>query len=439
MAFIYAAYHNYVYINPSTIFLIGFLVAVGFCIVYKEEWGIESLHFNTFIIILLGVLVFSAICFWLNRKYDLSNLEEPDLAPIDFSIRNSHLIAFIVFVFLISLWEYKAKIAISGSYDIGEALTEFDADFKKGDREMELPMLLRNLVLLRTCICLYFFYIFSKMLALKVYGKKFYLISVVCIFGVVGGFLSGSRGNALTFVLYSFFVWSIYKARYFPEFRILRLKKVLSYLIVAGLSGTVFVKSTEWVGRSLYGFDDASYYFAVYCGAEIKNLDIYLNEDQTPSKHIGEYTFSGISVKDDESRERALDHIQFRDYDGYFLGNVYTCFQNYYQDFGYVGVVVLVGLMAFIMQSLFLRSLMSEKLYKKHFDFILFLYAYLSTLVVFSFFSERFYGALSWYTIKLFIELLILSIVMNRLLEAEDTTETDSEIECDDNTNNSLK
>lgn len=411
ISFIYAVKFYYVFINPATSFITGLMCAVFTSVVYKEEWGMDRFHWNTFVVIATGVLVFNIVCTYTQSKYKIHKFTIND-KQIGLTLGNKTLLLWIIVMALTTVWEYQVKLKMVGTSSIGEAMYEMDQEYKFGDNELyRLPIILRNLILFRTAISIYFLYFFARMLALKIYEKRNYIITI-CVIGLFGEFLSGSRGNVLTLLIYTFFVWTIFKTRCSHTFRKLNIKRFLYFSSILILVGIVFVKSTEWIGRS-FG-NDPSYYFAVYCGAEIKNLDMFMNERTVKNRYFGETTFRNLMPKEKDSRDRALDFLQFRDYNGYFLGNVYTIFQPLYNDFGYIGVIFFIGLMAFIMQFLFIKAL--NGLHGKPFNIWVCLYAYLSVTVIYSFFGNKFYDLLSsWTFLKLFIELQILVYIIEQM------------------------
>lgn len=417
LCFIFALRHFYTFINPSTTFLFGFLGAVIVALLYKEEWDMDKFHMNTFTVISIGVLSYIIVCILVQRKFKIK--EETKQPICNYKIGKVVLFILMFMLIVITYWEYRTKMSIAHTTDIADALYTMDQEYKRGDQSTyELPVVLRNLIFLRDIICLYFFYILAKCIAIKRFNSEFIYYVVICTIGLIGAIFTGSRGNAVTLILLFFFVWSIYKTRMSKGLRKIGLKRIIYFCVALFAVITTFIKSTEWVGRST-GDLDAGYYFAIYCGAEIKNLDIFINESQPKNKQVGQHTFSGIIPKSKENRQEALSYNQFQTINGYMLGNVYTIFQDLYNDFGYIGVVILIGLMAFIMQYLFAKSLNSHGLYKRPFDLYVFLYSYLSTTVAYSFFSDRFYGKWNWPFLKLLIELIIFAYIMEKISTRE--------------------
>lgn len=408
--FVYALWHYYSYINPATTFIFGFLGAVCVSIFYKDEWGMDKFHFNTFLVLSIGITVFNIVCTIVQATHKRKKSLLVKKSSFN-SINRTTLFLIMIISLSITIWEYYAKMGITRASSIGDALFIMDYEFKGGDQDLyQLPVLLRNLIFFRDAINYYFFYLLAKMLAFKHYTGIRDVI-IICAIGLFGAFLTGSRGNYVTLLLYSFFIISLLRAIISPKTRKITIKRIILLSIIASLLGYTFVKSTEWVGRDLSGVKLTDY-FAIYLGAEIKNLDTYMNEKHFKNKEIGEFTFNGISAKNSNDRIRQLH--QFRDYNGYPLGNVYTIFQDFYQDFGWLGIIVLTAIMALIMQLLYIKSFHTFHIYDKPFDVYIFLYAYFSTTVAYAFFSDRFYNKLSWSFIKLFMELLLLSYIINK-------------------------
>ena len=143
---------------------------------------------------------------------------------------------------------------------------------------------------------------------------------------------------------------------------------------------------------------DPIYGFAVYCGAEIKNLDYFVCETYDISPIFAKYTLGrNLSYQDD------INFYKFRWVNSYNLGNVYTCFQNYYKDFGLFGTFIVIILIAFITQKLYLHALRSRNVYKKIFDWRIFIFVFVIQRLAFSFFSEKFFLLIQWNYLKIIL------------------------------------
>jgi len=74
----------------------------------------------------------------------------------------------------------------------------------------------------------------------------------------------------------------------------------------------------------------------------------------------------------------------------YNLGNVYTIYYAFIKDFGYVGVILLVALMAVICQVVFEKM---RATYSKS-NFFSIIYCFIVGLLAFSYFSNKFYESI---------------------------------------------
>jgi oligosaccharide repeat unit polymerase len=152
-----------------------------------------------------------------------------------------------------------------------------------------------------------------------------------------------------------------------------------------------FIFSREMVGRG--AVKEVGAYLAKYIGAQVYNLDHYLNEAFRESQIFGQETFQpsvqficarlGIS----QWARYNLD-LPFVYAKGYELGNVYTTFYAYIHDFGYTGVIILPLLFGFTSQLIYKFSRTSPDAHTINFGLVL--YSYVAHVTLFSFFSNKF-------------------------------------------------
>ena len=133
----------------------------------------------------------------------------------------------------------------------------------------------------------------------------------------------------------------------------------------------------------------------IYCGAEIKNLDIWFGHP-THSDWFGQSTLSvlvdELNTKFDvgilETKYSTID--MFNTFGIFNLGNVLTTFYNFFQDGGYFGVCMFTLLM-----SLFASLVYSNVKKVKnpiHTNVIDVLYAKIAFSLLMCFFANRFYN-----------------------------------------------
>lgn len=240
-------------------------------------------------------------------------------------------------------------------------------------------------------------YVMACILAAKLLqkdGKRKNLILVLMNFAVsvLGGLTSGSRGVAVRTMIVFLVTYLVLFYRQ-KEWRKKRLGVKIPVLLLAcavGIAAFIIV-SRQMVGRG--AVQDVWQYLAKYIGAQLYNLDYYLNEAFRQSEVFGQETFRPVvnfvcaQLKIREWASYKLD-LPFLHASGYEMGNVYTTFYAYIHDFGYIGVVILPFLFGLISQILYRFAKSSPTGHTVHLGLVV--YGVVAYFLVFSFFSNKF-------------------------------------------------
>lgn len=124
-----------------------------------------------------------------------------------------------------------------------------------------------------------------------------------------------------------------------------QVKKYFLIIFFAVLFLVLFQQIGSWIGR---GELDTSGFevIAEYCGAEIKNLDTIISNppkikatELLPMTFMRIYNSLAISFGTPPSSVDFNTIYEFQSCKGYHLGNVYTCYANYFLDLGLFGLL----------------------------------------------------------------------------------------------------
>ena len=186
------------------------------------------------------------------------------------------------------------------------------------------------------------------------------------------------------------------------------LRKLLAIFIV-GI--TIFYYMKDLVGRvsSLNFFT----YVTQYIGGSIQLLDQYVKEPiQSNTVPLGE-TLTGLITG---FRKLGLTTVTLRKQlefrytpTGIYLGNVYTALRRYYNDAGWIGVVVFPAILSFFMSAFYRKIRQYKDSSMKHI-YNTIVYASLLYVVPFQAMEDSFY--INKVTIGYVIELLILYLCL---------------------------
>lgn len=386
---LYISYKHFkVIVAPPVLFSLGFLLCALNAMNYYKEWGLSDFHFNTFGTISIGVSLFTFTSIIVGKKKHQKIVVETGNMN-DVYIPTKFLLVFALYFFLVLILVFRSLQQATGYSDFASVAYTVDSTNKFDDTDtIALPFWVNLLFKIAyTSSCLLSYIGIKAFLSDKrnTMNRLMYFI-IFCMLILSPLFFGGRAGSVRYVWLIAFMIFFIYSEKRNWRYRLPK-KMVIIALSSVYLLIYSWTSLASLLGRDVEKQDDEyrNYIFAIYCGAQIKNLDLFLNEKHSSSndKYIGYATFSQLYNKfiPKEKRENIW---QFRNYNGYGLGNVYTCFYSYIYDFGYCGLILIV-FCSFVLTKLWYRVRYTNGKYKV---LLLCTYGILSYSVFTSFFSE---------------------------------------------------
>lgn len=388
--------------SPSFLFLSGFTLCSYIAYCYRNEWEL-GLHFGTYLLITSGSILFLFIekLYRIKkskiflRSYDI-NLSKITIPVIDYR----KLILFAVLQTVIYYLHYRHQMSFTGETIWSNAIGEIDQDKKFGDKTFFLPWYIN--VPYAFCqasgfvwICLFVLYL-RQFLRFK---RECFLVIVNMLLSMAGSLLSGGRMPLLGYLVpLVILLYISYSGR--KRNKQINLKSRLIIIILAILFVGMFSQIGTLIGRKEADNMDKDYVFAVYCGAEVKLLDNYINSSEPkrvhnflpcPSSFKSFYMFFVDRLGVDISFEQ--ENYDFQYNGRYFLGNVYTCYRPFFNDLGYMGFL-LAGLMSYFACILYSNFWKSSFFSEGYVDIKICLYCFFTMSLFLSFFAELFFRRL---------------------------------------------
>ena len=234
--------------------------------------------------------------------------------------------------------------------------------------------------------------------------------------------LTGGRNITLQLICAAIIMNFIMKRIYDPVSRPLNLKKIIRLALILVIVLILFSQVRGLFGRTnqLDTFD----YLAMYMGAPIKLFDMFVETPGLPNRFWGEETFINVyaylgSILNDSSMSSLLMNKEFRIYKSYELGNVYTAFREYYNDFGLMGVIILSSIHSIFFTTWYCKLIRNHKksrLLTNKIDLSVVIYSYLSVaLIYFSIDDRLFQKFLSLGTFREIIFIILVIKLLPRL------------------------
>lgn len=384
--------------RPSISYIGGFLLCAIVAYNWRVEWGLHKLSYGTLYFIVGGALLYFVVEFVYFKMYPIKTKEIDVSSDCFIPIKPIKLLLFFIFQIIAFYLFSKAKMAIAGTDNLAEALGQLNEETKFQGIALKIPAYAR----IPYYFCRSTGYIWAILLPFYMFKSREYRIQKFLIIlnflaCMVGVFLSGGRmGFVFYLIPMMIFFYIIYqnsvhwRGGFFS-------KKVMIILV-----GVLFLLGTFWsgIGEAMGRKETkklANEIFAIYCGAEIKNLDDYIRfpyKQKDEGEHFGQYTFKGMygSIFD---RTFKLHHrssdLDFNGYGYYSLGNVYTTYQDYYIDFRYWGIW-LAGLMSLVTAFFYRKAICSHFWENGRMTLGILFYAYIANMPLLCFFANQFWG-----------------------------------------------
>lgn len=383
-------------ISPSVVFCASFVFSAIWALAYSDIWELQNMQTKTILVIAGGTIVFlffSTITRLLYEKY--SSHKECEMQKSTKIYINPVIKIGIVILFVATLILCLASVikAVNSNWgNIPQAIKNYNDINKFSDDFVSIGKIPSILKTICTAITYWFIYfIINNYYASKkidIYG------CLIVLLGISISLTTGGRNAAVNILISIIPLLILMRRTNSLSKKKNRLKfknKLLIALSIIGLF-IAFPKVNTLLGREVTG--DSTYYLAIYCGAEIKNLDIFVEQYDNGSFYLdnNNMTFKNFNNWLGTKLgyiEPYKFYLPFQSINGNSLGNVYTTFYAYIYDFGYNGIVWCVALMAIITQIIYEASKRSKK--HKTPSIAVLIYGYFFSSIALSFFSNKFY------------------------------------------------
>lgn len=378
------------YFNPSVVFSFMFALFCFLCCIVDMSTGLEINNILTLVIILSGSMIFTIVNAFSRITVKKSTIEK----NIEFlSIGRFWKIAAITLEVIVLALMYRhinnfaAAYGVEGSFSeklsFYDIITKFNSSYR-----LRMPWYVSIGNLMGRAICYISLYALIKN---YVFFNKIDKSFVIVIGIYLVGSLMGGRTEALRIVTAAIFLWYyFYKRKNGWKKGIIQIAIKMIVLMIVIVVGFSLLRGV--LGRETY--DPIKVVFG-YMGASIKNFDTFLTEPKRSISNIwGAMTFTKfinwLGLKFDISSWNFVSDQPFQYYKSFRMGNVYTTYYNFYYDFGFLGCLFFITIIA-LYYCFTYRIIASKEGNEKKIDYQILIYAYLFNDLIMLPFSSRFY------------------------------------------------
>jgi oligosaccharide repeat unit polymerase len=334
---------------PPVILSAVYLISVASAIFNANLYKFKDISIETVFIITLGILVFVVTSLLIKQNYMIkeksfnSLLNQPSLIQIS---RPKLIFAILLSIICTFIYTETIGNAVNLGQNMqqySEAMAEFREDYSYDNKR--LPFYSLQIHKLSRVLAFVFLYVFGYNVAIsrKIWNNAVYLIPVLlfCFASLRGA----NRTPLIQIIIAGVIYWYITKNKISNKKS--HIKLIFSLLFGVCIFFYIFTLLRPYVGRR--NEMDIVNYITFYAGGSIHLFDIFCQNPEE-SKIFGWETFAGLYQ--DLSKigiyENRIMHMDFREISGVQMGNIYTAFRTYYQDFGLSGIVVFQIIQALI-------------------------------------------------------------------------------------------
>ena len=416
------------YMHPSVLFCLVFFTYTFVCLLGQKAFAI-SLHIESVFVIISGSIIFtigsiiSSLC---NKK--ITPIYAKDLSYKKGEIQINPLIVYAtilmqlisIFAFIKYINELAAAYGFIGNMGdkihLYNTLTNFWTDIY-AQLNVPIPMAYRILNPICNALAYLLFYVAINNYIYTKRIKKGYIIVVFLTAVLI--LLNGARSPLFRLLTMGILIY--YVIQYGRKARHASLSFLFKIIIILLLS-MIFLMVILNVIRNRNG-QEQNYFkeIFIYLGAPIVNLDNYISGNisfEKTSDLFGAQTFKGLY-----SYIGKILHIGNLSYggltkfvfsnNGIEIGNVFTMYLKILYDFGFTGIIPLVGLMSWYYNSRYMHFTRFG-INPNRINFSLFIYSYLFNDLIMSPFSTRFYETIFE---PGFLKLLLLSFFFYEIMD----------------------
>lgn len=409
---------------PSVIFIAPFILAVICAAVYSNQWYLD-LSIKTFLSILFGSITYVYISLLTHLLFKKKIKVIDDSYKFSNSIiivSNIKVVITIIFQVLSLFFVIKSMrsslslIGVTGN--LSTIMYSFRYYSMFSDKGISLSGIATNMRIISIGLTYIWIYILINNKLLK-YKNRFneLLLFISIVLGILNSIILGARGEALqllTAIIVIYFCLRRRNNSFKADLKFSQIFKLCLLMIVVLMS---FKSFGTFLGRDSVITVKASPIdeVAKYLGAEIKNLDIVLNQSMNKPRIFGEQTFSVLWNWLNSSFDMNIsvpNILIFRKVNGISLGNVYTLYYPLIYDFGYLGMIIAIAFVAFVIQLFYENMYLETKM--RIINYKIIVYSYIMFLLFFSFFGEKIFSSLLNFT---FYKYLIVWYLMTKFVK----------------------
>lgn len=342
--------------SPACIVCEGFIISTLFCMINWDEWGLASYRLESVALLSLGIISYITGCvlgdlIWKQRKGKKSFFT-PSMknSAVPINLSNSKIFICLLLGIVSCVLQYHAiRKNVTGS-SLSDDLMKYNSLLTNNVLSVNDmgSFGVRQLIKLSFVIGLILIAILINNILVEGFKAKHIMIIIAIVPSVILTFISSTRIGLLKYVTFGLTVFNVSYHRLYGWKKTIRPKYIIEIICLIALVLAAFSGLRKVIGRGLRF--SPLYYISIYAGGSIPSFDFQIQKGGRINDIWGRETFRSIIqlLKRFGIDTGTPAASEFYNYNGNFIGNVYTGICRYYNDFGVLGVIVLTFVAGYI-------------------------------------------------------------------------------------------
>lgn len=339
--------------TPPLLFCLSYTFSILCAFINYNYWGLYNYSFLSFAIFTIGAIEFIFIAFMVKNminppKYILSKTDQLEMGKrkyINLSISFT-IFLFIFNIIIIFLWTKNVRI-IAGGGNFSQMLENYRLKSQYSlNTDIKMPGYLTQLSkIVIASGYVYTFAIIENVINKSVKKKDVFLTILIIFTYVVMSLFDSNRLNLLQLLGAAVIYYLVLNNNIdYKKLGTIVLRLVLAFALLL----FVFYEIRLLIGRSDSENSTLVEYITKYAGGSIKLFDLFVTDPVKRVSPVWGFQSFGSLIKTLRgfipSIPDAISNQEFRSFNGISLGNVYSAYRGWYEDFGLKGVIILQGI-----------------------------------------------------------------------------------------------
>lgn len=395
-------------VSPVVVVSIAFILSVLLGFTQYSQWDF-SLSPKTFLLVFGGISAFALGCVFIHTiSTSRSNQFDTVKVKAELNYDESHKLfsnkfyaGMLIFQGISGIYLYRHFKEVLGSYGLSSdsfanvlSNSNYLAKFSGEGYGSLLSGMSSILYFIIVVFAFVSGYCIVRLIVLK--KRPSILLIINFLFSSVFPLVSG--GRLLTIQIFAGFLFlllfELQKNGIVASFPKIRMKWVVLAIAALVIFVGLFVFLLPLLGRSTDG-KGFYYYLCIYIAAPLKNLDLSVNNPIKAPTYFGSYSFSTLyealikmNIVDSSTMQNLSSITEFRQINGYELGNVSTIFDSLQIDFGLIGSFMYMFFLGLFIQYFFEKAISANE--NRGVSFLSVFSVMLTSTLFLSFFSNMF-------------------------------------------------